>query len=40
MNKIYLIKKDNIIIIKFEPEVMFKKHEIEIELASSDKIWN
>ena len=37
MKKITLIKKDNIISLKFELEVMFKKHEIEIELASSDK---
>ena len=37
MKKITLIKKDSIISLKFELELMFKKHEIEIELASSDK---
>ncbi len=37
MKKISVIRKDNSVIIKFEIEFMFKKHEIEIELASSDK---
>ena len=36
MKKIYLIEKDNNIIIKFELEVMYKKHEIEIELQLVD----
>ena len=37
MKKISLVKIDNIINIKFELELMFKKHEIEIELISKDK---
>ena len=37
MKKIYLIEKDDNIIIKFELEVMFKKHEIEIELVGDNK---
>ena len=37
MKKILLIKKDNIISLKFELEIMFKKHEIEIELKSKDQ---
>ena len=37
MKKIELIKKDNNINIKFELEVMFEKHEINIELASKDQ---
>ena len=37
MKKIDLIKKDNIIDIKFEFEVMFEKHEINIELVSKDQ---
>jgi hypothetical protein len=37
MKKISLVKTDNIINIKFELEIMFKKHEIEIELISKDK---
>ena len=37
MKKLSLIKRDNFIIIIFELEVMFKKHEIEIELISKDK---
>ena len=37
IKKISLVKTDNIINIKFELEVMFKKHEIEIELISKDK---
>jgi len=36
MKKISVIRKDNAIMIKFEFEVMFKKHEIEIELRSKD----
>ena len=36
MKKISVIRKDNSVIIKFEFEVMFKKHEIEIELRSKD----
>ena len=35
--KISLIKKDNVININFELELMFQKHEIEIELISKDK---
>ena len=34
---ISLIKKDNVININFEIELMFQKHEIEIELISKDK---
>ena len=37
MKKIDLIKQDNMIDIKFELEVMFKKHEINIELVSKDQ---
>ena len=37
MKKISLIKKDNIINLKFEFEAMFKKNEFEIELVSKDK---
>ena len=37
MKKISLIKIENIINLKFELEIMFKKHEIEIELISKDK---
>ena len=37
MKKIELIKKDNNVNIKFELEVMFEKHEINIELASKDQ---
>ena len=37
MKKISVIRKDNSVIIKFELEIMFKKHEIEIELISKDK---
>jgi len=37
MKKIELIKKDNNVNIKFELEVMFKKHEINIELVSKDQ---
>ena len=37
MKKISLVKIDNIINIQFELELMFKKHEIEIELISKDK---
>ena len=38
MKKISLNKIDNtIIILKFELEIMFKKHEIEIELINKDK---
>ena len=36
MKKISVIRKDNSVIIKFELEIMFKKHEIEIELRSKD----
>ena len=36
MKKMSVIRKDNSAIIKFEFEVMFKKHEIEIELRSKD----
>ena len=36
MKKISVIRKDNSVIIKFEFEVMFKKHDIEIELRSKD----
>ena len=35
--KVSLIKKDNVININFELEIMFQKHEIEIELISKDK---
>ena len=37
MKKILLIKKDNSFIIKFDFEVMFQKHNIEIELTIKDK---
>ena len=37
MKKISLIKKDNLINLKFELEIMFNKHEIEIELINKDK---
>ena len=37
MKKIALIKKDIIVSLKFELEVMFNKHEIEIELINKDK---
>ena len=37
MKKIKLIKKNNIIDINFELEIMFKKHEISIELVSKDQ---
>ena len=36
MKKISVIRKDNSVIIKFELEIMFMKHEIEIELRSKD----
>ena len=36
MKKISVIRKDNSVIIKFEIEFMFKKHDIEIELRSKD----
>ena len=36
MKKISVIRKDNSVIIKFEFEAMFMKHEIEIELRSKD----
>ena len=36
MKKISLVKKENLIIIKFEIEMMFKKHEIEIELKDKN----
>ena len=36
MKKISVIRKDNAILVKFELEIMFKKHEIEIELGSKD----
>ena len=36
MKKISVIRKDNAIMIKFEIEFMFMKHEIEIELRSKD----
>ena len=36
MKKISLVKKENSIIIKFEIEIMFKKHEIEIELKDKN----
>ena len=36
MKKISVIRKDNAIMIKFEFEAMFMKHEIEIELRSKD----
>ena len=36
MKKISVIRKDNAILVKFELEIMFKKHEIEIELRSKD----
>ena len=35
--QISLVKKDNIISIKFELKIMLRKHEIEIELISKDK---
>jgi hypothetical protein len=37
MKKISLTKIDNTMILKFELEIMFKKHEIEIELINKDK---
>ena len=37
MKKIKLIKKNNIIDINFELEMMFQKHEISIELVSKDQ---
>ena len=37
MKKISLIKIDNTMILKFELEIMFKKHEIEIELINKEK---
>ena len=37
MKKIELIKKDNKVIIKFELEVMFEKHEINIELVNQEQ---
>ena len=37
MKKISVIRKDNAIMIKFEFEAMFMKHEIEIELGSKDQ---
>jgi len=37
MKKKSLIINDTIIIIKFEVEIMFKKHEVEIELINIDK---
>ena len=37
MKKISLVKKDNAINLNFEIEIMFEKHEIEIELISKDK---
>ena len=37
MKKVSLLKKDNVININFELEIMFQKHEIEIELISKDK---
>ena len=37
MKKISLVKTDNIINIKFGLEIMFKKHEIQIELINKDK---
>ena len=37
MKKISLIKIDNTMILKFALEIMFKKHEIEIELINKDK---
>ena len=37
MKKISLVKKDNAINLNFELEVMFERHEIEIELISKDK---
>ena len=35
--KLSLVKKDNVINLNFELEIMFQKHEIEIELTSKDK---
>ena len=35
--KVSLVKKDNVININIELEIMFQKHEIEIELISKDK---
>jgi len=35
--KLSLVKKDNVINLNFELEIMFQKHEIEIELISKDK---
>ena len=35
--KVSLVKKDNAISINFDLELMFQKHEIEIELFSKDK---
>jgi cell division protein FtsB len=37
MKKISVIRKDNAIMIRFEFEAMFMKHEIEIELGSKDQ---
>ena len=37
MKKVLLVKKDNVINLNFELEIMFEKHEIEIELISKDK---
>ena len=37
MKRISLAKKDNIINLNFELEIMFERHEIEIELISKDK---
>ena len=37
MKKVSLVKKDNAIIINFELEIMFQKHEIQIDLISKDK---
>ena len=37
MKRISLVKKDNVINLNFEIEIMFEKHEIEIELISKDK---
>ena len=35
--KVSLVKKDNAISINFDLELMFQKHEIEVELISKDK---
>jgi len=37
MKKIFLSKKENKFILKFEVELLLKKHEIEIELISKDQ---